>query len=93
MAYYLRLLLLCLSVAFAGGAWAADLNIFAAASLKGALDDVVAAFPGDDIVRVSYGSSATMARQIMLGAPADVFISANELWMAELDTKRCLNTT
>ena len=90
MAYYLRLLLLCLSVAFAGGAWAADLNIFAAASLKGALDDVVAAFPGDDIVRVSYGSSATMARQIMLGAPADVFISANELWMDNLETKGLL---
>ena len=90
MAYYLRLFLICLSAAFAGGAWSADLNIFAAASLKGALDEVAAAFPGDDTVRVSYGSSATMARQIMLGAPADIFISANELWMDDLESKGLL---
>ena len=86
MSYCLRLLLLCLSTVFPNLVLGADVTVFAASSLKGALDEVAAAFPEDHTVRVSYGSSAMMARQIMLGAPADIFISANDLWMDELET-------
>lgn len=58
------------------------ITVFAPASLFNALEEVNAAFDGD--VVVSYGSSAALARQILNGAPADVYISANALWMDEL---------
>ncbi|MDG1340670.1 MAG: molybdate ABC transporter substrate-binding protein [Paracoccaceae bacterium] len=54
------------------------LVVFAAASLKGPLDVVLADFEGD--VVVSYASSAVLARQIQQGAPADLFLSANTAW-------------
>jgi molybdate transport system substrate-binding protein len=60
--------------------------VFAAASLKTALDEVVSAY-GDqsgEAVVVSYGGSSALARQIEYGAPADLFISANTLWMDAL---------
>ncbi|SFR57959.1 molybdate ABC transporter substrate-binding protein [Litoreibacter janthinus] len=57
--------------------WAADVVIFAASSLKPALDEVTQGLP----VRISYGGSGLLARQIMQGAPADIFFSANEVWM------------
>lgn len=59
------------------------LLIFAASSLQGALDGVVAPWirgTGRDTV-VSYAASSTLARQIEQGAPADVFISADAEWM------------
>ena len=59
-------------------ALADDLVVFAAASLKGPLDEIAASF--DDVV-VSYGGSGTLARQVSQGAPADVVLLANEAWM------------
>ncbi|WP_245989764.1 molybdate ABC transporter substrate-binding protein [Litoreibacter meonggei] len=56
---------------------AEDVVIFAASSLKTALDEVTEGLP----VRISYGGSGLLARQIILGAPADIFFSANEVWM------------
>ena len=56
-----------------------SVTVFAAASLKGALDSVVAAWPGQAVV--SYGGSAAQARQVALGAPADLVILANPDWM------------
>ena len=58
-------------------ALAADVVIFAASSLKQALDEVTADLP----VRISYGGSGVLARQMLQGAPADIFFSANEVWM------------
>ncbi|WP_158269942.1 molybdate ABC transporter substrate-binding protein [Litoreibacter ponti] len=55
----------------------AEVVIFAASSLKGALDEVLAEAP----VRISYGGSGALARQILQGAPADIFFSANPRWM------------
>ena len=57
--------------------------VFAAASLRNALDDVVAAFRAQagDAVAVSYAASSALARQIDNGAPADLFISADLDWM------------
>jgi molybdate transport system substrate-binding protein len=61
-------------------AWAArPLTVFAAASLKPALDEIAAAW--DAPVALSYGGSGTMARQATAGAPADVLILAARDWM------------
>jgi molybdate transport system substrate-binding protein len=59
------------------------LTVFAAASLKNALDDVNAAFTKDTGLKVtaSYAASSALAKQLESGAPADVFISADLNWM------------
>ena len=53
--------------------------MFAAASMKNALDDVNAAFSKATGIKVvaSYAASSALAKQIEQGAPADVFISAD----------------
>ena len=56
-----------------------DLTVFAAASLRGALDDIAAAWSAP--VQISYGGSGAIARQVSLGAPADVVFLANPEWM------------
>ncbi|MFM9861760.1 molybdate ABC transporter substrate-binding protein [Pseudoxanthobacter sp. M-2] len=63
--------------------------VFAAASLKGALDGAVALYEaeGGAPVTVSYAGSSALARQIESGAPADVFISADLDWMKYLAGK------
>ncbi|RJS94797.1 molybdate ABC transporter substrate-binding protein [Salinisphaera sp. Q1T1-3] len=63
------------------------LVVFAAASLKNAMDGVVSAYEKqhpDTDVKVSYAGSSTLARQIEAGAPADVYVSANQQWMDKL---------
>jgi molybdate transport system substrate-binding protein len=58
--------------------------IFAAASLKNALDEIAAAYakePGKAAPRISYAASNALARQIEAGAPADLFLSADLDWM------------
>lgn len=62
---------------------AADLTVFAAASLGDAMAELAAKWEADtaqDVTLVLAGSS-TLARQIDAGAPADVYVSANETWM------------
>jgi molybdate transport system substrate-binding protein len=59
------------------------LTIFAAASLKNALDNAATAYKaktGEKIV-ISYAGSSALAKQIKEGAPADIFISADLAWM------------
>lgn len=62
------------------------LTVFAAASLADAFDEIGLAFesqhPGLDVV-LNYAGSQQLARQIVLGAPADVFASANQAQMQE----------
>lgn len=75
-------------VLFAGlGPVQADtVTVFAAASLKAALDEVAMQFEqvSDHKVQLSFASSSALARQIERGAPANVFISANTDWMDRL---------
>lgn len=62
---------------------AETVTVFAAASLKNALDDIGGAFErasGHDVT-IAFAGSSTLARQIQQGAPADIFISANPAWM------------
>jgi len=57
--------------------------VFAAASMKNALDDVDAAFTKKTGIKVvaSYDASSALMKQIEGGAPADVFVSADLKWM------------
>lgn len=85
---------IALTLCLGSAACAADLTVFAAASLKEALDENVKAFnlKTGHIVRVSYAGSNALARQIENGAPADLFISADEAWMDYLEKKNLLHT-
>jgi molybdate transport system substrate-binding protein len=78
--------LACLACALAH---AADLTVFAAASLKEALDAAVKPFEGatGHRVAVSYAGSNVLARQIEAGAPAVLFISADTDWVDQVESK------
>ena len=60
--------------------------VFAAASLRNALDDVNAQWTKDagKTAKISYAGSSALAKQIEAGAPADLFISADLAWMDHL---------
>ena len=79
---------------FAGAALAqpAPLTVFAAASLKNALDEVNTAFAAQSHgpVRASYAASSALARQIEQGAPVDVFVSADSDWMDYLAQRKLI---
>lgn len=76
-------------LAAAPAAAAETLTVFAAASLKESLDEAAAAYRQATgmTVRVSYGASSALARQIEQGAPAQVFISADQDWMDHLQRR------
>lgn len=80
----LRLVAAMALAVLAGGAARADqVVVFAAASMKTALDEVAAhwqAETGHEVL-ISYAGSAQLAKQIIAGAPADLFISASLAWM------------
>jgi molybdate transport system substrate-binding protein len=81
-----------LSVSAWAPALAAGVTVFAAASLKEAMDEQGRQFEantGHKVV-ISYGASNTLARQIEGGAPADLFISADLDWMDYVDGKHLL---
>jgi molybdate transport system substrate-binding protein len=62
---------------------AQELTVFAAASLTDAMKDISTQWvqAGHQPLRMSFGSSSTLARQIEAGAPANLFASADENWM------------
>jgi len=64
-------------------------TVFAAASLKNALDDIAGAYAkgGKPAPKISYAASNTLAKQIEQGAPADLFFSADLDWMDYLARK------
>ena len=68
----------------------AETIIFAAASTTEAVNEIAAAFATDKLgtIKASFGSSSTLAKQIEQGAPAAVFLSADEQWMDYLDKKK-----
>ncbi|GIC75675.1 molybdate ABC transporter substrate-binding protein [Moritella sp. F3] len=73
------------------------ITVFAAASLTNALAEVGNAFKADNIVNPSkinpvfvFASSSTLARQIAQGAPAQIYLSANQKWMDYLVEKKAV---
>ena len=85
-------LLAALAALPATPAAAKDLLVFAAASLKNALDDIDAAYRKETgkAVVVSFAASSALAKQIEAAAPADVFISADLDWMDYLAKKNLI---
>ena len=84
----IRLIAFLLLFAAQGALAQERLLIFAAASLKEALDEFNTT--AGVAVTASYAASSALARQIEAGAPAQVFISADEDWMDYLDKKGLL---
>lgn len=83
----LRLLLFVGSLLALGVfARAAEVTVFAAASLSDALTEIAKTYEAtsSDKLRFNFGASSTLARQIKEGAPADVFFSADEAKMDDL---------
>jgi molybdate transport system substrate-binding protein len=68
------------------------ITVFAAASMKNALDDVNTAFLKATGIKVvtSYAASSALARQIEQGAPADIFASADLDWMDDAVQKKSI---
>ena len=86
LAFLALSLLTLLALAQASRAQDRPLLVFAAASLADVLEEVAALHETrtGQAVRISAGGSGTLARQILAGAPADIFVSANAEWMAEV---------
>ena len=83
-----------LAIGSSGVMGADTLTVFAAASLKNALDDVARAYTAKNRIKVvgSFASSSTLAKQIEIGAPADVYLAANVKWMDYLQQRDAIET-
>src|SRR3979490_2429742 len=70
-----------------------SLTVFAAASMKNALDDIDAAYTARTGVRivVSYAASSALAKQIEQGAPANIFLPADTDWMDYAAARKTIN--
>ncbi|WP_072506697.1 molybdate ABC transporter substrate-binding protein [Phaeobacter porticola] len=93
-AWHVALLIVTLSFSLPCSAPAEQLTVFAAASLKTALEqitDVYETNSGNDVV-LSLAGSSLLARQLQHGAPADVFISANTAWMDWAQDQNLINS-
>src|SRR5262249_19055513 len=92
--HLMRILLALCVLLVSFGARAQELTVFAAASLTDAMKDVSAqwAQAGNPPLRLSFGASSTLARQIEQGAPANLFASADLKWMNFLAEKNLIVT-
>lgn len=75
--------------------WAQQsVTIYAASSMTNAVTDIITAFEKQHDVKVTmvFGGSSSLARQIENGAPADVFLSANDKWVTYLIDKRIVTS-
>ena len=72
-----------------------EVTVFAAASLTDVLRAAAASWQakGNSAVVLSFGSSATIAKQVEAGAPADIFASADEKWMSYLSDKNLMEAS
>src|SRR5262245_24711339 len=66
------------------------ITIFAAASLSDSVGELAHKYESDNKrpLKLSFASSSVLARQIENGAPADLFLSADEEWMRYLDERK-----
>jgi molybdate transport system substrate-binding protein len=88
--YFCIIAIVFLSTAFY--AQAESVHVFAAASMKTALDNAAKLWriqSGNDVV-ATYGSTGTLAKQIAEAAPADIFISADLAWMDDVEKKNLI---
>jgi molybdate transport system substrate-binding protein len=95
-ARFAALLLLAFLAAVPQNATAQDtFTVFAAASMKNALDEANTAFTKADGPKVtaSYAASSALAKQIEQGAPADIYISADLKWVDYLAERKLIKAT
>lgn len=78
-----------------GVARAEGVVVFAAASLKESLDEAARQYQArsTDRILLSYAASSSLAKQIELGAPADIFLSADLEWMDYLSARNLIKPT
>jgi len=91
----IRILLILLLVTPALPASATELSVFAASSLTEALRDLVRNYKAshaDTRILLNFAGSQTLATQIEQGAPADLFISANQPVMEQLQRQELVET-
>lgn len=81
------------AVAGPAAAAPADIVVFAAASTTDAINEIGELYAAGDMGRIttSFASSSTLAKQIVNGAPADVFVSADKQWMDYLEEKNAID--
>jgi molybdate transport system substrate-binding protein len=95
MTRFFASVLIVLTIGVATGAHSQDktITVFAAASMKNALDDVSLTFTTRTGVKVvtSYDASSALMKQIESGAPADAFLSADLKWMDYGVEKKVIN--
>lgn len=86
-------IILCLSWLPMASKAFADTTVYAAASLKNALDEISQSWSAQKSGKVvlSYAASSALARQIEKGAPADIFVSADLEWMDYLAQRKLVN--
>lgn len=73
---------------------AEKLRVYAASSMTNAVNLLVEEFEKNHTVDVIpvYASTSSLVRQIERGAPADIFISANEKWMTHLVDRKYVSS-
>lgn len=89
-AYYRQSLLpilVAVTALLALPARASDVTVFAAASLRTALDEIAEVWEAETglVATIAPAGSSALARQIQQGAPADIFLSASPDWMDVLE--------
>ena len=86
--------LLCTLLLASATARAETVLVFAAASTGPAIEEIAGIYRAEhgDRVRISPAASSALARQIANGAPADVFLSANNQWMDYVEARGALVT-
>ncbi|MCI0611650.1 molybdate ABC transporter substrate-binding protein, partial [bacterium] len=83
-------IVLILLIGFTFNAYAAEIQVYAAASLTDALTEIGEQYQkqtGDQLT-FNFAASSVLARQIEEGAPADIFFSADEAKMDSLQKKK-----
>lgn len=72
---------------------AADLTVFSAVSTTGAMTEIGKLYEKktNNKVRYSFGATSTLARQIERGAPVDIFLSADQVWMDYLLERKLID--
>jgi molybdate transport system substrate-binding protein len=93
--YFMRSLLitLLLSLCLVSSALATEVHLSIALGMRDAFNEIAAAYEKkqpDVTLLINYAAAGVLAKQIVQGAPADIFVSANHHWMNYLVAKQCV---
>lgn len=94
MPVHARRWIVLLGLAGSMSAQAAEITVYAAASLSNAMKDISTAWLAThkaDNIKASFAASSILAKQIEAGAPADIFASADKKWMDYLAERKLID--